>query len=150
MKGFSLIEMLVAIAILGTILALGLVFGLDSFKGYLARSDRDTLNSVLARARSRAMNNMYQTPHGVCFDDDNSDFILFRGNTYIPGASTNEVIEGNDGAVITSMPNFFFCEVGPGVVFSQLSGRTTGVEIGVVEGGRVSTTTINNEGTIIW
>jgi prepilin-type N-terminal cleavage/methylation domain-containing protein len=142
MRGFTLIEILTSVAILSVILGLGLFMSMDSYRAYLSRSERDTVVSLLERARSRAMANVHQTTWGMCYVAPN--YIIFRGSTCVPGAATNEETPANPGAVIAGLTS-----ASP-VVFAQLSGATAAATVTVTEGPRVSTITINHEGTIIW
>lgn len=141
-KGFTLIEIIVVIAILTGLMGLGLFMSMDSYRAYLSRSERDTVVSLLERARSHAMANIYQTPWGVCYISPN--YIIFRGTTCTAGAATNEATPANPGVAISGLDS-----TSP-IVFSQLSGSTAGGVVIVTEQGRVSTITINYEGTIIW
>jgi prepilin-type N-terminal cleavage/methylation domain-containing protein len=140
--GFTLIEIVIAIAILTAMLALGLFMSMDSYRAYLSRSERDTVVSLLQRARSHAMANSYNTTWGLCYISPN--YIIFRGSTCTAGAATNEATPANTGAVITGLSS------APWVVFSQVAGTTTAATITVTENTKVSTITINNEGTINW
>ena len=133
---------MVVIAILSTLVGLGLFMSIDSYRAYISRSEREVVVSVLERARSRAMANIRQTAWGVCYITP--DYVIFRGNTCTPGAATNEPIPGNPNATITGL------DVASPVVFTQLSGATAGATVTVTEGARVSTIVINHEGTIIW
>lgn len=141
-KGFTLIEIVISMAILTIILGLGLFMSMDSYNAYLSRSERDTIVSLLQRARSHAMANSYQTSWGLCYIAP--DYIIFRGTACTAGVATNEVTPGNPVALITGLTS-----VSP-ILFSQLSGTTTGGTITVTEGSKVSTISINHEGTIIW
>ncbi len=141
-KGFTLIEILVVIAILAMLIGLGLFMSMDSYRAYLSRSERDTVVSLLERARSRAMANSFQTTWGLCYIAPN--YIIFRGSTCATGAATNEATPGNPAASISGLS-----DTSP-VVFSQLAGTTTGAVVTIVEQSKVSTITINHEGTIIW
>ena len=142
-SGFTLVETLVVVGLMVLLLATGLFLGVDTFKNYTRRSERDVLVSVLTKARSRAMNNMYQTPHGVC-RDSSSNYVIFRGSTYIGGASTNEEIPGNSAVTISGLP---LCSSG-GVLFSQLAGTTTDLTITITQDSRTSTIEVNEEGRI--
>jgi prepilin-type N-terminal cleavage/methylation domain-containing protein len=141
-RGFTLIEILIVMAILITLIGLGVFMSMDSYRAYLSRSERDTVVSLLQRTRSRAMANVYQTPWGMCYIVPN--YIVFRGTTCTAGAATNETTPGNSSAVLTGLTS-----VSP-VVFSQIAGTTTAATITVTENARVSTIGINYEGTIIW
>jgi prepilin-type N-terminal cleavage/methylation domain-containing protein len=141
-KGFTLIEILVVIAILAMLIGLGLFMSMDSYRAYLSRSERDTVVSLLERARSRAMANSFETAWGVCYIAPN--YIIFRGATCTDGAATNEATPGNPAASIVGL------SAASAVVFSQLAGTTTGAVVTITEQSKVSTVTINHEGTIIW
>ena len=148
--GLTLIEIVVVIAIIGLIVSLGLITSFDSYRGYLFRSERTTLVSVLSRARSQAMNNMFETTHGICYDNSAKNYAIFRGSGYLATNPTNETVNSNSVAIIISIPSSFICSPGSGVIFSQLSGTTSPIDIVVTENNRVSTTSINYEGAINW
>lgn len=140
-RGFTLLEILIVMAIAMLLLALGLPVGVDTYKSYVRRNERDVIVSVLARARSRSINNMYELPHGVCFDG--KSYVLFRGS-YISGASTNESVNANTNIPVSGLPS---CSSGA-IVFSQLSGTTTGATISVIQDGITSTIEISQAGRL--
>ncbi len=150
-KGFTLIEILVVVAIMGLLLSVGLITSFDSYRGYSFRSERAVLVSVLEKARSRAMSNIFETKHGVCYIAPN--YIIFRGPSCNPSASTNEIIPGNATISVTGLD-----QSNP-IVFNQLSGNlyhvppyfpTEEIQITVTQDNRSSIIKINNEGTINW
>ena len=143
-KGFSLIEILVVMSIIGAIMSLGLLFDFNSFRGYYFRSERSTIVSVLERARSRSMNNYFGSTHGVCFISPN--YIIFKGNSCNTGNPDNELIPANQN-IFTSSD---FATTFPTLVFSQLAGTTTGGTIHLTDGLRSGDIIINNEGAINW
>lgn len=144
MKGFTLIEVLVAIGIFLTITGVGLFMTMETFRGTIYRSEVATIVSLLERARSRAMNNINQSKWGVCYIAPN--YVIFKG----AGCTSSAVVDSvkANPVVVTASG---FTATYPLVVFTQLSGTTTAIApIVVKQDGRISTTTINNEGTIIW
>lgn len=150
-SGFTLIEMMVAIGILIAIFSFGIFLSINSYKGYIFRSEKSVLISVLERARSRAINNMFESNHGVCFVSPN--YIIFIGNSCITGQATNEIIPAN-----TSLSMSGLSESSP-VVFEQLSGKlvpqispfSQEYIITLEQEGRTpETITINNEGRVNW
>lgn len=164
-SGFTFIEVLVAIAILVMIISLGLFMSMDVFRGYLHRSERDTVVSILSQARSDAINNICigsacadGKAHGVCLLAPN--YIIFQGATYNAGMPMNQIIPGNSAIDIASNhSSFFTCGTGTGAVFDQLTGKlspqlsliTDELKITISEPGRPdSVITINNEGRINW
>lgn len=143
-----MIEILLAIGIMTTIFAVGLLMSMDTYRGYSRRSERDTLVAVLERARSRAMANVNQHSWGVCFDGTN--YIIFSGPNY-EGAITTETIPGNPSVTVadTSEAPRLPCGNG-GIVFAQLTGDTSEVTITVTQGQVVSNISTNIEGLIDW
>ena len=79
-QGFTLIEILVVIAIMSVILSFGLVVDLNIFKGDSFRAEQSTIVSVLSRARSRAIANLFYDDHGVCY----SSKLCYISRKYMP------------------------------------------------------------------
>ena len=150
MRGFTLIEVLVVLAIIAVIMSFGLIISLDSYRGYLFRSERSVLVSTFERARSRALNNYYQSAWGVCYTAPN--YIIFKGTTCMTG----DTIPAN--AAIAAASDFSNISKFPPVVFAQLTGKlipqlspaTEELKIVITQDARSSTISINNEGTINW
>ena len=149
--GFTIIEILVVIALLATISGFGLIVSIDSYRGYAFRADRDTLVSLLERARSQSMNNICIGAsctngrlHGVFIDAAGSQYILFQGSTYAARDSAVDEVVGASSLVSHSG----LAEV----VFAQLSGDANPAGDIVLSGmaGSVSTTSINARGQISW
>src|SRR5438105_2008049 len=74
--GFTLIEIIIAIAILAIILTLGLFISFDFYKSYAFRSEKNIIVSVLQKARGQALNNINQARHGVSFQS--GQYIIFE------------------------------------------------------------------------
>lgn len=146
-KGFSLLEILVTTAIFAALAGLGLFVSMDVYRGVSFRSERDVVVSLLQRARSRALANINQSPHGLCYDDVSRSYVIFRGATYVAGASTNELLPTNNKVSFSGFP---LCSSGTGVVFTQLSATTTGANIAVIQNARTESVTVNSEGLIVW
>lgn len=131
------------------LISLTLFLSMDVYRGYDSRSGRDVLVSLLQKARSRAIQNYMQSPHGVCYDAGTNSFMVFRGGGYHAGLATNEPTPVGS-LVVATTPSLFLCAEGSGVVFSQLSGTTTPTVIVLTQSGRIATTSINFEGMIDW
>lgn len=149
-RGFTLMEVIVTIALFSVLLSLGLVLSMDVYRATLFRSTRQVLVSSLTTARGRSLSNMYQTTHGVCYLAPN--FIIFRGTTYGATSGFNETIPGNPAVTLTSTGDFFSCGSGTGIVFSQLTATIshTGTITVAEQGHSSETITVNSLGTIIW
>ena len=141
-NGFTLIEILIAMAIMTGIMALGLFMGLDALHSTYSRSERDTVVALLQKARSRALANIDGVPWGVCYVSASQTYVLFAGSACNPAAPSSEATPVGAGAGVSwSAP----------VVFSQVSAQVaTPVQIVLTQQNKASTTTINYEGTIIW
>jgi len=136
-RGFTLIEIVIVIAILAVVMSVGLMLGIDAYRSSLSRSERDQVVALLANARSRAMANVNQSAWGVC--TNGSDYVLFAG-TCGSGGQTTPI---GTGASVVGLAS-------PGVTFAQLSGDTTATTITVTQQSKVSTIQINAAGTINW
>lgn len=150
-SGLSLIEIVVVIAIMGMILSLGVVVSLNSYKSTIFRSERETLLSILEKARNRSMNNYNQVSHGACLDNSsgNLSYVIFQ-DPYSSSATLNEYLETSPAVSISSIGNVFNCVAGSGIIFNQLNGNTSSSTITLVEDGRVSVISINQVGRINW
>ncbi len=147
-KGFTLVETIIVLAVIGAIVSFGSIVDLNTFKRDALRSEEATILSALEKARSRSMSNIMNTYHGVCYEGSN--YIIFRGRTScLPASLTDETIPANINIAVT------FPTV---VVFEQLSGKLTPelvppvseIDISITDGIRSDTIKINNEGTINW
>lgn len=151
-RGFTLIEMLVVIAILTLLGGVALVVNMESYRGYAFRNKRDLIVSMLQRARSQSMSNICMgtsctggRSHGVSIQTDK--IVVFQGNTY-----TSRDIDADE----VILPRYAAASTTPGslteVVFTQLSGTTSTVG-GITihdDAGRTSIININSEGRITW
>jgi len=151
--GFTLIEIIITMAIITTIGGLCLSYGLDNLRYHYLYSDRDTLISSLQFARGKAMANTCEKscssgqPYGVYLENDK--FIIFEGQTYSSTFNDNNIILSSDPSIIHSGINEIY--------FDQLSGNAHSNQIPPWEiilnntlTGQNSTITINNEGQISW
>jgi prepilin-type N-terminal cleavage/methylation domain-containing protein len=140
-QGFTLIETVLVLAILGTIAGLATVVDLNSFKTDTFSGEESKIISVLAKARSRSMTNYYDSASGFCYKDNN--YVIFRdGNC--DGSGTDETISANIN--IASNPATVF----PTFIFARLTGKTTGATIHITDGIKSADIIINDEGTINW
>lgn len=149
--GFTIIEILVVVSLFAVISGFGLIVGMDSYRGYAFRADRDTLVSLLERARSQSINNICVgasctngKPHGVFVDAVSSRYILFQGATYATRDSANDEVAAASPLVGRSGLSE--------VVFAQLSGNASPAGDIVLSGavGQISTVSINAVGRISW
>ena len=140
-KGLTMIEIIVVIGILIVIFAFGLVVDFSSFTSNSLAGEESKVVSILQRARSRSMANLYDSSYGVCYLS--SDYVIFRDGTCDKSA-TDETIPESSNITVAFIPN-------SPVIFSRLSGNTTGTPtIRLTYGSDYEDITINDEGTINW
>lgn len=139
MRGFTFIEIIVVVAIISLLATFSLFMSMETFRGTLRRSEGQMVTTLLQKARSRALSNLSQSSWGVCYIAPN--YVLFRGTACTAGHAENETVPANPVTPATFLSP---------VVFSALSATSTGGIITVVEGTRVSTTTVNAAGRIDW
>lgn len=151
-KGFTLIELIVVVALLGIIATFGSIVSLDFYRVYSFRSERSTVVNLLQQARTEAMNNVCLgsgctggKAHGVRFDG--TSYILFQGNSFDPTDPTNARFSASPSANLVTPATPF------DVVFAQLSGVSTPVDITLTDPstpGRTDTIRVSSEGQINW
>ncbi len=145
--GFTLIEVLMVLAMLGIIASATVLFSISFFESELIYNEERTLVNLLHTARSRAMQNQEGTAHGLAIDPLGvNEYVLFSGSSFV----------GADPTLLQSIPRANNFTVATNslkeIIFSQLSGtvKTSG-EIKLIDGNRgnaSSTITINYEGAI--
>ncbi len=120
-RGFTLIEILVVMGIVGILFVAGSFMDIGSIGRSLRASEHATLISILQTARGRAMNNIYASAHGVHVEDD--EYVLFREFPYSESESTNEAFPRNENVTISATANLLDADDEIEVVFEQLSGE---------------------------
>lgn len=166
--GFSLMEIVVVMGMLAMIAAMTAVVNIDTYRGYLFRSERNLTVTVLYKARSQSVSNLCMgifctdgRAHGVHFklDADNNllGYVIFQcpaGPTPCIYISRDAYDIAVDESVQTS-GNVQFS--GPEeIIFGQLSGQavsnpaeTWGITLSNATGhyGAIS---VNSEGQVDW
>ncbi len=140
-KGFTIIELLVVMGIMSVLATLGLLVTLDLYRSYAFNSERDTLVSILQKARSKSLNNLGQTAHGVYFENDK--YILFDRSGY-GGANSQDQVIPADTYINHSSPGE--------IVFAQVSGNVVAGAgtITLGDGKRSTSIVIGANGRVDW
>ncbi len=167
-QGLTLIEILVAVAILVIVLAFGMSINFNAYTRGIFQGEESKIVSALERVRSQALNNVCiggactdGKKHGLCYESGIKKYIMFQGSTYASRDSAVDIaIDANSNITISSTPpNILACTTGPGIVFNQLTAKlypqlspaTAEVDISVDDGtGSPKHIKINNEGRINW
>ncbi len=149
-QGFTLLEVLIVMAIFIMVAGFGLFVSLDTFRGYSFRSERDVVVSVLNKARSQSINNMcFGTactdgkPHGVYFGAAGK-YTIFQGASYATrDTALDEVVNASyKGATVTGTTE---------VVFAPLSAVVASpATITVTADSHSSVVTVGTEGQVVW
>jgi prepilin-type N-terminal cleavage/methylation domain-containing protein len=140
-SAFTLIEVLVVIALLGVVASFSVLMGTDALARATAHSERDLVVTLLEGARARSLANIDETPHGLHIDA--SSYIVFMGSAYSAGDPDNESTP-KDSAVTVSGPT--------DIIFDPLSGNV-GTGEGTLlfaDGTSEASIDINEQGRIDW
>lgn len=128
-------------AILGMVAIFSTIIDFQIFTTDTFQTEKLKIISLLTKTRSRAMANLFSTPHGVCYIEPN--YIIFQ-NTCDPENSSSELIPAH--TPITSNANTLF----PTVTFERLTGNSSEETIYITDGIKSAEIKINNAGTINW
>ena len=143
-SGFTLIEVLVTLAVLTIVAGLGMVGTLRPLRSAGIAGERDLIVALMTRARSRAMGNDGDVPHGFCYDPRGT-YDVFA----VPFSEVNKEEYGTKSASV-NVSGVPACGSGNEIIFSQLSGTTSPAEIYLSEGDASTSIEINEEGTLLW
>lgn len=119
-KGFTLLEILVTVAVLTIILSMSII-GLRDFqeRKALQASERIT-RSLIEDARIRTLGSKYDAQYGVRFAT--SSVTLFRGSAYMDSDPNNEVSQLPSFAEITDVA---LSDGSSEIVFERLTGSAS-------------------------
>ncbi len=141
--GFTLVEIMIAVAIFTMLLGFGLIVGMDFYRSYSFNSERNISLAVLRKARTEAMVNIDQAAHGVHITA--TQYTIFEGAAFTGRPAAQVALD----ETIKAQPTITLTPVD--IVFNQLDGSvTTPGSFTVSDGARLSTVLINNEGRIDW
>jgi prepilin-type N-terminal cleavage/methylation domain-containing protein len=108
-KGFTLVEIIVALTIIGFMVSISLV----SFSNFLRRenlyANSSALASALREARSRTLASIKGMQYGVKIDTDR--FTVFSGSTFSSSTADNSYIFSNGVQAKTLIPILIFSRV---------------------------------------
>lgn len=140
--GFTLIEVLIVIGLVLIVASMGLFASMHDVGRSHARTERDTLVSLLTTARARALANVNESPQGLCINTEK--IILFETGSYNPTHTSNREMQ-RDASIEISGPHE--------IVFEQLTGNVAvGVGTMAISGGAppIYTIELNRVGRIDW
>ncbi len=139
--GFTLVETVIVLGILGLVLVIGFPVGLDAYRNYLLSSETRNLVSILRRASELAFSNKNESNYGVYLDS--SRFILFKGSSFVSRDTAFDEDYPREPSITVSG----FTEI----VFSQLTGKPNATATIQLSNSLTSQLIdINEEGVIFW
>jgi len=139
--GFTLIELMITIALIAIFGGLGLFVSMDFYRRYSFYADQGALVSILRRAREYSLANIGSVPHGIRITDD--QYILFQGTSYANRDSQyDEPIQKSPSILTQGISE---------IVFTPLSATssTSGI-ITISNSIQSRDIEINSEGRINW
>lgn len=141
-KGFSSIEIFLIIISIFFILTLILPPGIDFYKKQQLQAYSQQILQTIRKAQLKAESSEGESDFGVYFDNINKKYILFKGNSYIPGNPNNEEFDFPDIITIRGPLEVVFLTpegtpkspIGDVVIHSNGLGQT----ININEKGRIN------------
>jgi prepilin-type N-terminal cleavage/methylation domain-containing protein len=120
-KGFTFLEIIISLAIMGLILAVVVPPFAKSRKDKLLLQSRDDIVSLLNQARSNTLSSINNDSYGVKFETNR--VTLFTGTVYDAAATTNKVLDIQNGIKIPA-GGVVLNGSATSVVFNRLTGAT--------------------------
>lgn len=136
-----MIEVLVTTAIAAVLVSLGLFISLDFYRIYAFRAEQNIVVGLLEKARSQALANIGEQPHGLALLP--SQYVVFEGASYLSADhARDEAVPANP-----NIPHVGLAEI----VFGPLTGDVTAVgSVTLTDGVRTNRVSVNSEGQIEW
>jgi prepilin-type N-terminal cleavage/methylation domain-containing protein len=146
-RGFTLMEMLIVIGLVGVLASVALFMDVNSYRGDAFRGEVNALGLALQTSRADALNNINQSKHGVAIHPGGYDgYVIFQGNSYATrNLAFDESIKANYSVTFGATPTE--------IIFDQLSGDANyDGDVTMTDSQRNMTAviTINHEGKISW
>ena len=138
--GFTIIEVVIALAIMAILFGLTASSLTGSYASYQFQSERDLALALIRKARSQALTGTNSKDHGVKVAS--ASFIAFDGASYATRDSSKDIVLPRISTVsITGASE---------VVFAYLTGRSSTTTLVLSEGANTASISINQEGLISW
>jgi prepilin-type N-terminal cleavage/methylation domain-containing protein len=149
-KGFSLIEIIVVMAIFSCFILIITGINIGSYKRYSFHNERDRFISFLFRARSQSINDVC---YGICDSPkdhgihlETNQYTFFQGTVYVLNDPQNEIVDINPNLNIEGPVDIIFLHSSGEVITTPLASST----IKIFDSMKNSIITVNKEGGISW
>lgn len=129
-NGFTLIEVMIVIIILCSFFLIGFFVDQGMYSRKSLQEEELLVISILQKARSRAMNNIYESNHGLHIEDNS--YVIFKTTPYVESNLTNEKIPRNNKISITAGLELLDEDNEIEIIFTRLSGdpiNTGGIKL---------------------
>jgi Tfp pilus assembly protein FimT len=141
MKGFTIFEIVFALALFAILVALGLPVGLDAYRHYLLSSETNNFLNLLRRAQAQSFGNQNTSGHGIYIQSN--QYVIFQGGSYASRSSSYDENYPRSTDIAVTGPTE--------VDFSAVSGNSNVSSTFVFANSAGSRSiSINDEGTINW
>lgn len=139
--GFTLVEITVVFALFVLLAAVGLPFGIDSYRNYILSSETRTLVSLLRRSESLAIANRGGNRFGIAVEP--MEFVLFKGTTFASrDPAADERYLRSPAITVAGLTE---------LTFAPLSGRPNITPTVVLSNAvNIRTIGVNAEGALLW
>ncbi|MEI6396900.1 MAG: prepilin-type N-terminal cleavage/methylation domain-containing protein [Candidatus Taylorbacteria bacterium] len=153
MKGFTIIEMIIVLAVISVVSMVTAPLGLQFFNGQTIAGMQGQLGDTFTRARSQSIAQKDDSSYGVCLNttaSSTTSYVLYTGGVGSACSShntaTDELYAVQAGTLIT----FPGSTTIPEINFAKHTGTPTATgTISVVWNGFTKTLTIDSLGTIV-
>lgn len=108
-KGFTLVEILLTVAMLAILATLTIPLGLNFLKGQQLEGSTQEVIQTLRRAQLKSMSMEGDSNFGLYLTNDN--YILFKGDVYTPGDPYNEVFSFPEALTVSGLAQVVFTKV---------------------------------------
>ena len=136
--GFTLIEIIITLAMIAFLVGLSVPFTMDFYRQYRLDGEQTILVSILRSARARSLTSQGGASHGIHVAS--SQFTLFEGSSYAARNEALDEIFDRSSAVSISAP--------AELVFSRITGLTASVSFTLNDAIQQKKIYVNTEGTI--
>jgi prepilin-type N-terminal cleavage/methylation domain-containing protein len=144
-KGFTLVEMLIVLAIVGVLSAL-FTLSFSTFRNsQTLKNSMDSALALLYEARGDTLAGLNNTQYSVRFETN--QMVFFTGTTYNSGTSTNRIVAYDTGVSASSIS---LSGGASAVSFTQISGAANpyGTITLVAQNGATKSITIGVSGSV--
>jgi prepilin-type N-terminal cleavage/methylation domain-containing protein len=138
-NGFSLIEVILVVAIVAFIASMGALFSTGAITRSYTISERDLLVALLTQTRAKALANVHESAHSLHIAT--SSYVLYEGTTFSESNPTNKLVPKMSEATLTGLSTVTFlpltADVAGGGVISVIGG-TQSYDVEVNSAGRIN------------